>query len=289
MYINRKNEIIYFDERQARNDFFHLSMAGITLPNPNYLISHTPKGGSVWDRCNFEYVVSGKGYIETKGQKITVSAGDLFFLNKLQQHTYYADRNDPYKKLFVVVDGMLVDDLLKAHGITESVYVTHIDAHGVFEKIFDIAERCGNQTIDDNSYTELSCCFLKLVQMLAPPDFTAVSMAQNPAALIRDYIDYNIYKRITISEIADIAHLSISQTERIFKAKYGVSLIKYTLDKKLETARHLFTTTHLNIGEVSERLSFTSPKYFSRQFKLKYGLTPSEYVRKQEFNPFKYD
>lgn len=286
MYINRKKEIIYFDERQSRNEYFHLSMAGITLPNPNYIISHEPKGGAVWDRCNFEYVVSGKGYIETKDKKITVSAGDLFFLNKLQQHTYYADRNDPYEKFFIVIDGTLVDELLRIHGVTGSSMVVHVDARKVFETIFSIAERCGNQTIDSRSYSELSCCFLKLVQMIAPPDFTAVSLNQHPAVLIRNYIDTNIYEHIKISDIAEVVHLSVSQIERIFKAKYGVSLMKYAQEKKLETARQLFMTTHLNIGEISERLSFNSPKYFSRQFKLKYGISPSEYIRLLNSDPF---
>ena len=45
-------------------------------------------------------------------------------------------------------------------------------------------------------------------------------------------------------------------------------------------------TTFLNVGEVAERLSFANVKYFSRQFKLRFGQTPSEYIRNQEKNPF---
>lgn len=287
MHINRKDEIIYFDERQAKNGFFHLSMCGITLPNPNYIIHHAPKGGSMWDAYNFEYVVSGKGYIETTDKKFTVAAGDLFFLKKLQQHTYYADRTDPYKKLFFVVDGSLADEILKAHGVNESIAVVHADAGPIFEHIFSILEKCGERSIDDSSYTELSCCFLKFVQLIAPPDFTAVSVQNHPAVAIKNYVDYNIYERITLTELADVVHLSVSQAERIFKTKYGVSLIKYTLNKKLDTARQLLATTHLNIGEVSERLSFGSPKYFSRQFKLRFGFSPSEFIRSQDKNPFR--
>ena len=79
---------------------------------------------------------------------------------------------------------------------------------------------------------------------------------------------------------------TVSQTERLFKAKYGVSPIRYALDKKLDAARVLFTTTFLNVGEVAERLSFANVKYFSRQFKLRFGQTPSECIRSQEKNPF---
>ena len=57
--------------------------------------------------------------------------GDLYFLNKYQQHIYYADKNDPYDKYFLVVEGKLVDKFLEAHDITESVIVVHKDVADV--------------------------------------------------------------------------------------------------------------------------------------------------------------
>lgn len=285
MRYNRKNEIIYLDERTYANDFFCLAMAGRTLPNPNYIIHHSYKDGSVWDRYNFEFVLSGTGYIETRDKTYRVGAGDLFFLNKLQQHVYYADRKEPYEKLFLVVNGSLVDAMLSAHGVTESVIVAHTQARDVFERAFGIIERCGGQPTQE-AYTELTCCILRLIQLIAPPDFALSSTGMHPADLIRSYIDHNIYERFSLAELAGTVHRSVSQTERLFKAKYGVSPIRYALDKKLDVARVLFTTTFLNVGEVAERLSFANVKYFSRQFKLRFGQTPSECIRSQEKNPF---
>lgn len=285
MRYNRKHEIIYLDERTYANDFFCLAMAGRTLPNPNYIIHHSYKDGSVWDRYNFELVLSGKGYIETRDKTYCVGAGDLFFLNKLQQHVYYADRKEPYEKLFLVVSGSLVDSLLGAHGVTESVIVAHTDAREIFERAFDIIEQ-GGGALSQEAYTELNCCILRLVQRIAPPDFALSAVDVHPADLIRSYIDHNIYERFTLEELAGTVHRSVSQTERLFKAKYGTSPIRYALDKKLDAARALFQTTFLNVGEVAERLSFANVKYFSRQFKLRFGQTPSECIRMQEKDPF---
>ena len=285
MRYNRKHEIIYLDERTYSNDFFCLAMAGKTLPNPNYIINHSYKDGSVWDKYNFEYVLSGKGYIETRDKTYCVGEGDLFFLNKLQQHVYYADRKEPYEKLFLVVSGSLVDSLLADHGVTESVIVAHTDAKAIFEQAFALIEKANGQ-LSQNDYTELTCHVLRLVQRIAPPDFTLCATDAHPADLIRNYIDHNIYERFTLEELANTVHRSVSQTERLFKAKYGVSTIRYVLDKKLDAAHALFMTTFLNVGEVAERLSFANVKYFSRQFKLRFGQTPSEYIRNQEKNPF---
>ena len=283
---NRKNEIIYFDERSRGNDFLHLAMAGKTLPNPNYLIVHSSKAGTVWERYNFEYVVSGKGYIETKEKTIPVRAGDLYFLNKLQQHTYYADRDDPFEKLFLVVEGSLVDSILSAHGITESAAVVHADARAIFEQAFALANKHAGEFFDAESYTELSCCILRLAQLIAPPQFNERERKENPAVVAKNFIDYNVYERIDLSEIASAVHLSVSQTERVFRAMYGVPPMRYALDKKLNVAKHLFMTTFLNVSEVAERLSFTNVKYFSRQFKAAFGQSPSSYMKAQADHPF---
>ena len=286
MHSNRKNEIIYFDERSHGNSFFHLSMAGRTLPNPNYIICHSRKSGALWERYNFEYVISGKGYIETRDKTLPVGKGDLYFLNKLQQHTYYADKQAPYEKLFIVVEGSLADKMLEAHGVTESALVVHADARALFEQIIALSDRHEGQFIDAEAYTEISSILLKLIQLVKPPDFNTTAMDEHPATIIKNYIDYNIYDKITLAEIADTVHLSVSQTERIFKAKYGVSPVRYMLDKKLEVAKHLFITTYLNVTEVSKRLAFSDIKYFSRLFKAKFGQSPSRYMKQQEENPF---
>lgn len=141
----------------------------------------------------------------------------------MQQHTYYADKQAPYEKLFIVVEGSLADKMLEAHGVTESALVVHADARALFEQIIALSDRHEGQFIDAEAYTEISSILLKLIQLVKPPDFNTTAMDEHPATIIKNYIDYNIYDKITLAEIADTVHLSVSQTERIFKAKYGVS------------------------------------------------------------------
>ena len=289
MHLNRKNEIIYFDDRVHSNDFFHLAMAGHSLPNPNYFICHSEKTGTLWQRYNFEYVVSGKGYIETRDRTYTVSRGDLFFLNKFQQHTYYADKQDPFEKMFVALEGNLVEKLLEAHRVTADTIVVHLDAQAVFERIFALADSHGGAFIDDESYSALTELVLKLIGMISPPDFQVSASENSPAAVVKNLIDYNIYDRITLSDMANAAHLSVSQTERVFKAKYGMSPVKYTLRKKLDFAKLLFTTTYMNVEEVSKMLSFSDPKYFSRLFKEQFKCPPSVYRKRMANDSFHYE
>ena len=51
------------------------------------------------------------------------------------------------------------------------------------------------------------------------------------------------------------------------------------LDLKLKEAKRLIRESSLNFTEISELLGFNSLHYFSRLFKERVGMTPSEYAR----------
>ena len=89
----------------------------------------------------FEYVLEGKGYIETPEKNYTVYAGDMYFLNKGQYHIYYADHKNPFKKEFIVLRGELADRLAALYQVEDSVIVRQMDIHPIFERIFANIER----------------------------------------------------------------------------------------------------------------------------------------------------
>lgn len=64
---------------------------------------------------------------------------------------------------------------------------------------------------------------------------------------------------------------------RIFKEKYGVTPYKYYTDKKMRTAKLYLRNTDLTVDEISRRLGFTDPHYFSAYFKSASGISPLSY------------
>lgn len=281
MFRNIKKEIIYFDERSHTNDFLHLSMAGITLPDPSYLICHSEKTDTLWEHYNFEYVVSGKGYIKTRSKTYVVEEGDLFFLNKNRNHTYYSDKNAPYKKMFIAVEGSFVDTLIDFHNITSSVLIIHTDVKHIFEQIFALTEQTQEPSLSPKDYTELSCALTKLIQILAPPDFVSHTIKKNLglAAILKNYIDDNIYEKLCLDDLSSFMKLTEAHIQRLFKEAYKITIMRYIREQKLRVAQHLLSTTLLNINEISEKLSFENPKHFSTQFRKQYGISPSQYAK----------
>lgn len=63
--------------------------------------------------------------------------------------------------------------------------------------------------------------------------------------------------------------------EKVFKKEFGVSLIAYRNNKRMQLACKMLTDR--TISGVSEELGFSSIYSFSRAFKNKYGVCPSEY------------
>ena len=83
-----------------------------------------------------------------------------------------------------------------------------------------------------------------------------------------------------LSGIAERYHLSIGYLQRLYKERYGISIIEDVLNARMERAKWLLTHTELRITEISEQVGFGSNAHFMRQFRSKVGITALQYRRK---------
>ena len=95
---------------------------------------------------------------------------------------------------------------------------------------------------------------------------------------VLNYLDQKLCTQVTIEEICKDNMVGRSQLQKIFKAQTGLGIIEYFSKMKIETAKELIRTNHLNFTQISEYLGYSSIHYFSRQFKKITGMTPSEYA-----------
>lgn len=95
---------------------------------------------------------------------------------------------------------------------------------------------------------------------------------------VLDYLEQKICTQVTIEEICKDNLVGRSQLQKIFKAQTSLGIIEYFSKMKIETAKELIRTNHMNFTQISEYLGYSSIHYFSRQFKKITGMTPSEYA-----------
>ncbi|MBP3880274.1 MAG: AraC family transcriptional regulator, partial [Lachnospiraceae bacterium] len=96
----------------------------------------------------------------------------------------------------------------------------------------------------------------------------------------RDYVETHIFERITIGMVAKEFGYSETYISRKYKEETGESLVDYANRQKMNTAKTILEESDLSIAELSERLSISSPSYFSALFRKQFGVSPMDYQKK---------
>ncbi|MHA7829466.1 MAG: helix-turn-helix domain-containing protein [Flagellimonas sp.] len=106
------------------------------------------------------------------------------------------------------------------------------------------------------------------------------SLLKRELKAIRKYakkIEKNIAKDFSLEEISAETGLTQAKLQEGFKLLYNKTVTEYIRHARLELARDYIANTEMNISEVVYSIGFTSRSYFSKIFKEKYGLSPSEF------------
>ena len=90
------------------------------------------------------------------------------------------------------------------------------------------------------------------------------------------FINENISESdLSVELLASKVYLSRSQLYRKIKALTGVSVNEFIRNVRLEKAKELIELGNNNINEISYKVGFTSPSYFTKCYKTRYGHLPT--------------
>ena len=90
------------------------------------------------------------------------------------------------------------------------------------------------------------------------------------------YINENISEtELSVEVLASEVFLSRSQLYRKIKTLTGVSVNEFIRNVRLEKAKELIEFGNDNINEISYKVGFSSPSYFTKCFKEKFGYLPT--------------
>lgn len=92
----------------------------------------------------------------------------------------------------------------------------------------------------------------------------------NPINQLRpvlQYIDQHYEEKLTLQNLANMAHMSRHHFGRLFKSITGLPPIEYINHLRINTAAQLLTEQQLTVGETALAVGFSDSNYFSRLFK----------------------
>ena len=135
----------------------------------------------------------------------------------------------------------------------------------------------GEQLI--KTYLEQFMIFLIRSMVTASvPNFPQKEEKADP--LVEDMLQYlmdNVEKNIRIEDLCKEFDYSRSYLSHRFQSKTGQTLAACAMKIKIREAKRLIRETDMNLSQISARLAFESPQYFSRVFKRVTGMTPPEF------------
>jgi len=94
---------------------------------------------------------------------------------------------------------------------------------------------------------------------------------------ILGYLGERVEETVRIEDICGEFGYSRSYLSRIFQKETGQTLAACATAMKVARAKQLIRETNMNFAQISARLSFENPQYFSRVFKRCTGMTPTEF------------
>lgn len=112
-----------------------------------------------------------------------------------------------------------------------------------------------------------------IFEIIEHSNFYKVSSEQK----ILNYIDRRAKQGISLDDAADYANMSSCYFSKMFKKITGNTFISYVTDCKIEIAKQMLLNTDMPVINIAYDLSYSETNYFSKAFKKKVGITPTEY------------
>lgn len=94
---------------------------------------------------------------------------------------------------------------------------------------------------------------------------------------VLEVMQLSLAERWSIPRLSRLVNLSPSRLRQLFQREIGRSPLQHLRELRFERAEALVRTTFLSIKEISFLTGMSNTTHFSREFRDRYGLSPSRY------------
>lgn len=234
------------------------------------------------------YVSRGEMSIERNGKRETVHAGEVVFRPPGEVSTmYYPEGCELYMSL---IDFITSDEEMKIFG-NAPIALDGRERQLLSELIREAAafyketptEPLWQELISSGLESFLTRLYGRLSGVFSSEGDGSKASTRKSISETVDRINLILEERrfstITVDELAAILGESPNVLMKRYRREMHESIIEHFLELKLQSAIQLMLSSDMNFTEIAELLSFSSVNYFSKFFKKRTGLTPTEYSK----------
>ena len=229
----------------------------------------------------FFIVLSGSGTLSYEGSVHTLTAGSCVFIDCKKPY-FHETSEDLWKLQWIHFNGPAMTNIYEKYierGGLPAFHSDHIDDYiSEWENLYKIAS--GEDYVRDMKINEgLSAILTKLMEDSWHPDNSRRNTKKTNLLDIKNYLDQNYTKKITLDELSERYFINKFYLTRIFKEQFGVSINTYLLQVRITKAKQLLRFTDKTAEQIGLDTGLGALYYFSRTFKKVEGISPSEFRR----------
>ena len=263
-----ENEVLTFIYHSEQKKPLSIECFGVTYPHPNFHIRRTDSPYFI-----LEYIMSGKGYLIVDGKTHTLQANDAYLLEPGSNHEYYADKTDPFKKIWINFKSDIFFNIFTEYDLKQ-IYVFH-DTN-ILEEMSNIVALEKISVYNDHIYKAASKYLFEVFMKLAEKT-EANAKESTLAQQILAELDKAIDSPVSLEEISNSLFVSRSRLIREVKKHYHTTPHAYLIERKIGFAKMLLQNSRHSIRSIATHLGFSDEHYFANVFKTKTGMTPTQY------------
>ena len=225
------------------------------------------------------YVDQGSMHSVADGQEMILEQGDLVIYGPNQWHMQYADMNVAPRYVTISFDlvGSDLQSLLNRKFTIPQAGIT------VLQQLLREQER-----MDEYSTDMIIALLTQLLLILSRSAQDSVTKLRTSNALhseneiirrAQQYISTHIREKLSVPLVAKNVDVSPSYLTALFHKNLQISPGEYIRRIKLQESKQMIRENSMNFTEIAAVLQYSTVHHFSRQFKEKFGITPSEYAK----------
>ena len=225
-------------------------------------------------------VLSGCGTLTFAGKVYCLHPGEIFYIPPDKEVSYQADENEPWEYRWVGLVGTKAVSTLNQTTLPKTVCAAAGHADQMADRMKKIYE-CAIDGSAQSALLALGHAYFFLAELL--DEFGKQKKEENRSEeyvqRATEYIQKNYTSDISVEGICRQLHISRSYLYKLFQHCFGQSPSNYVIRLRLEKAKELLSTQQYAVNEVAEHVGFSDHAYFTKRFRMAYGMTPREYVK----------
>ena len=230
-------------------------------------------------RYDYHLLLVNSGELEVKcADKCTILKKGNFVIYKPGEKQYYKSISKT-SYLWMHFGGTSVDEILRSYSLDSGIYLTEYNM-SIFSVYLDLIMNHNQPNLKNFANGMFLILLTHISNMLKEVHNTKIPESISE---VITYININYNKQLTIKDMSKKAGYSQSRFAHLFKESTNMTPLAYCNNIRLKNACEMLTGTNCSIGDVALKCGFEDQLYFCRVFKKKYGISPSEFRRKNVY------